>query len=87
MRTIYKYPLDISNSQIIEVRKEAGTTPKIVHVGLDPSGIPCVWMELTPGTYTEKYEIHIIGTGERVSGPLDHIGSFVQDRYVWHVYV
>jgi hypothetical protein len=87
MRTVYKYTLDVVDMQTIEVRKEAGTTPKIVHTGLDASGVPCIWMELTPGTYVEKYEIHIIGTGNPVTGTKSHVGCFVQSRFVWHVYV
>lgn len=87
MRTIYKFPLAIEERQNIEFLKQAGTTPKIIHVGIDPQGQPCIWIELTPGKYFTGYEIYIVGTGERIPGSSNHIGSFVQDRYVWHVYV
>ncbi len=86
-RTIYKFPLAIEEKQKIEFLKEAGTTCKIIHVGLDPQDQPCVWIELYVGTYPCSYEFKIIGTGGRVSGCDNHVGSFVQGRYVWHVYV
>jgi hypothetical protein len=87
MRTIFKYPISITDTQTIEVRKESGTTCEIIHVGLDPSGTPCVWIELTPGDRTEKLAIHIIGTGNPVRGTKAYICSFVQSPFVWHVYI
>lgn len=86
MRTVYKYRLNITDEQRIEVQKEAGSPCSIVHVGLDPAGVPCIWMELTPGGYIERHVIHIVGTGNPISGSLSHIGSFVQGPFVWHVY-
>lgn len=86
MRVIYKYTLDITDKQFIEVHKEAGTECQILYVGLDPNGVPCLWMELTKGTYVEKHEILILGTGMRVPGTAHHLGSFVQGQFVWHVY-
>jgi hypothetical protein len=41
-------------------------------------------MELTPGTYVEKHEVFIIGTGNPVTGTKSHVGSFVQSSFVWH---
>lgn len=87
MRVVYKYPIAITDRQMVAVHKEAGTSTKIVHAGLDPNGIPCVWIELIPGTYIETYEICVIGTGNPIHGNVEHIGSFVQKPFVWHIYV
>jgi hypothetical protein len=87
MRTIYKFPLAIEEKQKIEFLKEAGTTPKILRVGHDPKGVPCIWIELTQGKYSDAFEIHIVGTGEKISGCCDYVGSFVDGYYMWHVYV
>lgn len=87
MRTIYKFPLKIEEKQKIEFLKEAGSIPKIIHVGLDQNENPCVWIELSPGTYPDSFEVQIIGTGERVPGTLCHIGSFVEGSFVWHLYL
>lgn len=87
MRTIFKYPIAITDEQEICVKKEGGTRSKIVHVGLDPAGQPCVWIEHFPGNYIETWKIRIIGTGHDISGALSHVGSFVQRSFVWHVYV
>lgn len=86
MRTIYKFPIQIKGRQKIEFLKEPGTTPRILHVGLDPAGVPCVWVELYVGTYPHSFEIVIVCTGGKISGAKAHVGSFVQDCFVWHVY-
>jgi hypothetical protein len=87
MRTIYKFPLVIEEKQTIKFLKEAGTTPEIVRVGHDPKGVPCIWIELTPGNYFDAFEINLVGTGERIPGSSDYVGSFVDGYFVWHVYV
>lgn len=84
--TIHKYPIDIVDEQTIEIRTSEGSTYRIIHVGLDPSGQPCVWVELTPGGWIRKTVIHVVGTGGRVTRSGNHIGSFVHGPFVWHVY-
>lgn len=84
MKTVYKFPLSITTKQFITVK--TGSIP--LHVGLDPSGVPCIWVKCNTETPTsEGLEIRIIGTGHEI--PYDaqiHIGSFVQGVYVWHVF-
>jgi hypothetical protein len=85
-RTIYKYPIDITEHQHIPIKMELGTTAKIIHVGLDPNGTPCIWVELIPGEISVELCIHIVGTGRLAPNKCTHKGSFVMDLFVWHVY-
>jgi hypothetical protein len=84
MNTIWKYPLRIADFQ--EVRVKLNGIP--IHAGLDPSGSPCVWCEVEEdNTDTEPLHIYIIGTGNPLpSRAREHLGSFVQGPFVWHVY-
>jgi hypothetical protein len=83
-RTIYKYPLSIVDMQVIyEIRLD-----RVLHVGLDPQGTPCVWCEVNNVERQSQLVIYIVGTGNEVpAGATDHIGSFVQGPFVWHVYI
>jgi hypothetical protein len=87
MDTIYKFPFEITDMQEIEMPMAA----QIIHVGLDPSGTPCLWAEVDPTAPATHRKIAVIGTGN----PLDfghdytsarHLGSLVQGPFVWHVY-
>lgn len=84
MRTIFKYPIEITNRQII-------TSPlcsEIRHVGLDPSGQPCMWAEADFDLPPDPWTLYIIGTGHPIPNEATrHIGSFVQGPFVWHAYI
>lgn len=84
MKTIYKYPIAITRFQSIYVQPKA----KPVHVGLDPQGQPCIWCEAeTAANERELLDIFVIGTGHELSCEArNHIGSFVQGLFVWHIY-
>jgi hypothetical protein len=87
MRTVYKYPLHVDYQQTIRVSREVGVSSKIVHVGLDPTGMPCVWVENRPGPINELFVIFVVGTGQPIPENTEHVGSFVQGSYVWHAYL
>jgi hypothetical protein len=78
---VYKYPITIGRTDL-NLPVEA----KIVHVGLDPSGAPCLWAEVDPYSDRERRTFVIIGTGHGVPEKATHIGSVVDEMYVWHVY-
>lgn len=88
MKTIYKFPLIISDDvQFIEMPGP----DKVLHVGLDPSGLPCVWAQVNPGHTRVQVRVRVFGTGHAL--PNDpvfatdrHAGSFVQGPFVWHVF-
>lgn len=84
MRTIYKYPLRITNKQDIVMPEEA----KILHVGIAPLGNPCLWAEVDISKPKEEVGITIYGTGHPIADDYlgKHIGTFNQGEFVWHVY-
>lgn len=86
MRVIYKYPIEITYEQIIK-HPMCG---KIRHVGLDPNGQPCVWMEVNTECSEVETVLYTFATGEVIPEGLEwhitHVGSFVEKYYVWHVY-
>ncbi len=83
MKTIWKFPLKISDHFKLSVPLGAG----IIHVGLDPAGVACVWCEVQPGNTPEDLDLYVIGTGNPIpSEAKQHWGSFVQGPFVWHLY-
>ena len=81
MRTIHKYPLAIIDEQII-----TSQLSKWLHVGLDSQGTPCIWAEVDTRNEKVRCLIRIVGTGNPIPNGSEHIGSFVQGPFVWHVY-
>lgn len=91
MRTIHKYPLDISGGTC---RVRAPHNAKFLHVGLDPNCEPCIWAEVEisksdvvviPG-YTD-HRFYIIGTGHPIPPGIEkYIGTIHQGPFIWHVY-
>lgn len=78
--TIWKYPL---SSQ--RIKMPMGARP--LSVGLDPSGIPCIWCqveEVEPGRW---YDVLIVVTGgEMPGGDFVFVGSFLSGAFVGHVF-
>ena len=84
MKTIYKYPIQITDKQDVGMPECAN----VIHVGLDPQGTPCIWAEVVTERSLRIYEVFVVGTGNPIpSVAKNHLGSFVQGPFVWHVYV
>lgn len=84
-KTIWKYPLEITDLQHIVMPKDA----VVLSAGVQ-DGTICVWAMVDPKvslTESKAFEIH--GTGnpsiEDEEG-LRFIGTFVLDLFVWHVF-
>jgi hypothetical protein len=82
--TIWKFPLEITDRQII------GPVARVLSVGLDPAGVLCIWAEVIPDDTAGQgeAEVVIVGTGN----PLpfwkgSFVGSVTMAPFVWHVYV
>ena len=83
MNTIYKYPIEIVNTQTIKIKESA----EILHVGLDPQGVPCIWAKVNTSFDDKDFKLCITGTGFLLhEGIKQHLGTFVQHSYVWHVF-
>jgi len=82
MKTIYKYPIRITDEQELEI-----PIGYPIHVGIDPQGVPCIWYHVDTKSPTSKVKIYIVGTGNPIPENAHfHMGSFVQSPFVWHVY-
>ena len=83
MKTIYKYPVTLDSVQPMMMPCGA----QIIHAGLDPSGIPCLWAVVEPNIPHEPRTILVVGTGGVLSpGIRTHLGSFVRGPFVWHLF-
>jgi hypothetical protein len=84
MKTIHKYPLQITDRQKIETH--SGFKP--LHVGLDPSGNACLWCQVNTERPKVDLVVFVVGTGNPMpEGSMDHFGSFIDKPYVWHVFL
>jgi len=84
MKTIYKYPIKITDQQDIIMPQGA----EVIQAGLDPQGTPCVWAMVDTRNEPEPMSILVYGTGNpMLFDPLRHVGSFVRGPYVWHVFL
>ena len=85
MTRIWKYELPIEDV----ATKVMPAGAEILHVGLDPSGQPCVWALVQENEKMERSNFHIVGTGNPMSDEITHamhLGSIVQGPSVWHVF-
>lgn len=95
MRTIYKYPLEIKDKQIIKVKgiKENWAIQNhLLQVGVQKN-IPCLWCLADDGEPTRDIEITMIGTGNRVEpnwlDKSNHLGTVMLygGDLVMHIFV
>lgn len=91
MHTIYKYPIEVTDVQYIEMPEGA----KILTVQVQPDVGPCLWAEVESTNKLAKRRIIVYGTGNPFLPDRDgtavvrhYIGTFMmrQGRLVWHVY-
>ena len=84
MKTIYKYPIKITDSQEVEmpVNSEA------IHAGLDSQGTPCIWAAVDNQNDVESVTVLVVGTGNPIPDCARwHVGSFNQGPLVWHIFI
>jgi hypothetical protein len=82
MKTVWKFPIKIEDHQ--QVTMPVGA--EIIHVGLDPMREPCMWACVNDEAPLVDRTIYVSGTGGPILGNPVHRGSFVQNRFVWHVW-
>lgn len=82
MKVIYKY--EIKPFAINPVRMPF--EHKILMVGIDPTGKPCLWAEVDEGAVAYDLRMLVVATGRYVPEHAEHIGSFVWSDYVLHLY-
>lgn len=81
---IYKYPLEITDEQEIEMPEAA----KILTVQVQ-NNIPCIWARVNPEGRLIKYKVYMYGTGHECPYYTDdrYIGTFQYGPLVFHVFV
>lgn len=80
-RTIHKYGLTTG----INVLPKG----KVVLVGWlnhDDDVLPTIWIEYDPNDAQHTDQYVIVGTGHSVWIDMEHVGSAICGRFVWHVY-
>lgn len=80
MRVIHKFPLAFPLTHFV------ARNPKVLHVEVQ-HGTPCFWAEVDDSGEAEEYIIRHAGTGHMVPENSEYIGTFMQDPYVWHLYM
>lgn len=80
MKTIYKYEIQP------EIALPAAS--KIVYAAIDNKNMrPTIWVELNPNEpSTERRKFEIFGTGHEIPLMAEHIMSYQEGPFVWHIY-
>ncbi len=90
MITVYKYALFHDGMIADRVAIALPTVHTLLHVGLDPIRTWCIWAQVDTAANLELRQFYIVGTGhavpESISEKWQHVGSFVDGAYVWHVF-
>ena len=62
---------------------------KPVLVGKDGHGVACIWALVDTEAPDESRTVWIKGTGDELPAKAEeiHIGSFISDPFVWHVFL
>ena len=80
--TIWKYPLELKDSQAIKMPIGA----EILSVD-NQDGQLCLWARVDEERTKEYREIVILGTGNPIEEePSEFIGTLIVDSYVWHIF-
>jgi hypothetical protein len=84
MKTIWKFPLEVTDFQTIRMPKDA----EILSVA-DQYGVVCVWAKVDSENELEDRTFYIAGTGNLFddSWNWQFVGSVQQSVFVWHVFV
>lgn len=83
MKAIYKYPIKIADTQILDMPVGAD----IISLQMQ-NGIITIWAIIDIEASLMPVKIRIFGTGIHYSDlVLRHIGSIQDGDYIWHVFI
>lgn len=85
MQTVFKFPLSYRQDVRLSLPEEA----RVVQVGLDGAGDPCLWVLLDPALPTDggpDLSYGIYGTGGQVPDHKEYVGTFFSLPFVWHIF-
>jgi hypothetical protein len=82
VRTIHKYPLAITDTQVIESHSFAH--PLTVQM---QNGQLCLWAVVDTSRRVATYPVTVVGTGHPMQEtPGHYVGSAQDGPFVWHVF-
>ena len=86
MRTIWKFPLEIKDEQIIQMPKGS----QCLSVPQFQRDVLCIWALVDPENELKDVKFHICGTGNPIPKNLDQwsfCGTVQAGAFVWHVFI
>ena len=85
MKKVFKYPLSLhSVTQLIPFENELD----VLYVGLDPQGIPHVWVLVDSDLPSKPIIFYVVGTEHDLPQDATHyVGSYADRLFMWHVFV
>ena len=83
MRSVWKFPLRVTEVQVVTMPRAA----KILSVAMQ-HGVPTLWAWVDPHAPTEERLIGLVGTGHLAPYPdeADYLGTVFDGPLVWHVF-
>jgi hypothetical protein len=80
-RQVWKFPIGAAVQGL-----QMPVAGKPLHVGLDPEGIACVWMEIESEANRVSRRFHVAGTGWNIPSPSEYVGSWKEGPFMWHLF-
>jgi len=81
MITIYTYTFLISDNTGITMPEDA----KILKVGMQ-NGAPTLWAMIDTDKAHLYHRFRIFGTGDSIPNGFDHVATFEQGPFIWHMF-
>jgi len=82
MRTVWKYTFEISDDEQVRIMP-SNARPLFVEM---QDFVPCLWAEVDTASKSRPFTFRIFGTGHVIPDGYEHVGTFQQPPYVWHLY-
>ena len=86
MKTIYKYCLEVTDKQIINVKKNS----QFLTVGMSPEKELAIWFLVDSDEIDVEITIYIVGDGNPMFpstlAEAYYLGTVKQDCFMWHIF-
>jgi len=88
---VFKYRIpDDGSSFVASVHgtcEPGGGAAEVLHIGPDPLGVVCMWVEVDDESPTQDARVFVSATGLNLPAHRgNYLGTFFSGRLVWHVY-
>jgi hypothetical protein len=81
MRTIHKFPFAVRD----QIEIEAPVGARVVHVE-NQGGEPCLWMEVQTDHAMGRHFFTIRDTGHEIPDNVQHVATWKDGPFVWHMF-